>query len=277
VLRLNAADVMQVAEIAPTIDGKPNLEGIQEIRLRKLAEQQRLGRMAFQTAVEVYQKMKPGWKGLDEILIAQVIELADRLLRSDRILIEPPLFKNEEMQRRIVCTLNMQSIIEHMWQAIVQHNHEDIEPVFDADHPVRSTGEMRTWSTRRPNNPSKKSHMSRVVYDSTWEASAEFALEHSDAVVSWAKNDHLGFVVHYVHKGSRRKYTPDFLVRLSNGHMLVLEVKGEPGEASKAKTAAMQQWIKAVNHHGGFGKWDFVEVRNPAEVGGVVEGRNARL
>lgn len=270
-LRLNAADVMQIAEIAPTIDGKPNLSGITEIRLRELAERQRFGRIAFQTAVEVYQKMKPGWKGTDEILIAQVIELADRLLRSDRIVIEPPLFNNDEMRRRVVCTLKMQTIIDHMWQAIVQQNHEDIEPVFDSDHPVRSTGEMRPWQTRRPNDPTKKSHVSHVVYDSTWESTATFALEHSDAVAAWVKNDHIGFVVHYVHKGSRRKYTPDFLVRLSNGHMLVLEIKGEPGDISKAKHHAMQQWIKAVNHHGGFGTWHFAEAKNPAEVTGVVE------
>ena len=46
-------------------------------------------------------------------------------------------------------------------------------------------------------------------------------------VDAWVKNDHLGFEILYVFKGVVKKYRPDFLIRLKNGKMLVLEVKGQ--------------------------------------------------
>jgi type III restriction enzyme len=36
---------------------------------------------------------------------------------------------------------------------------------------------------------------------------------------------------------------------------LVLEVKGENDAQAKAKYAALDDWVKAVNQHGGFGIW----------------------
>ena len=38
---------------------------------------------------------------------------------------------------------------------------------------------------------------------------------------------------------------PDFLIRLSSGKTLVLEIKGEDSEQSRAKLAAMRAWVDA--------------------------------
>jgi type III restriction enzyme len=65
-----------------------------------------------------------------------------------------------------------------------------------------------------------------VVGDASWEQYAANIFEKSYAVLSYAKNDHLGFQIFYLWAGSRRRYVPDFLVRLSNGKTLVLEIKG---------------------------------------------------
>ena len=73
----------------------------------------------------------------------------------------------------------------------------------------------------------QRSHVNFCVFDSTWEASEAFALDHDPHVDAWVKNDHLGFEVHYLFQGGVRKYRPDFLVRLTNGVRLVLEVKGQ--------------------------------------------------
>ena len=73
------------------------------------------------------------------------------------------------------------------------------------------------------------------VYDSTWEASEAFTLDHDANVEAWVKNDHLGFEVLYVFKGVVRKYRPDFLIRLNNGKMLVLEVKGQDTQQDQTK------------------------------------------
>jgi type III restriction enzyme len=93
------------------------------------------------------------------------------------------------------------------------------------------------------------------VFDSTWEKAAADLLEKHDQVHAFAKNDHLGFRVQYLWNGATRRYIPDFLVRLANGKTLVLEIKGEDSEQSRAKAAAMQAWVGAVNAKGGFGVW----------------------
>ena len=45
------------------------------------------------------------------------------------------------------------------------------------------------------------------------------------AVAAWVKNDHLGFEIPYLYQGVVHKYRPDFLARLTNGDMLILETK----------------------------------------------------
>ena len=108
------------------------------------------------------------------------------------------------------------------------------------------------------------------VYDSTWEASDAFALEDSSEVAAWAKNDHLGFEVFYVYRGVVRKYRPDFLVRLRSGDMLVLETKGQSTEEDEVKHKYLEEWILAVNAHGGFGRWRLAVVRHPGEIRDVI-------
>ncbi|CAF0694759.1 hypothetical protein MPNT_170058 [Candidatus Methylacidithermus pantelleriae] len=91
-------------------------------------------------------------------------------------------------------------------------------------------------------------------------------LDNSNAVSAWVKNDHLGFEVLYVYRGVVRKYRPDFLVRLKNGDMLVVETKGEDTEQRKVKRRYLDEWTQAVNAHGGFGQWRPAVVRNPGEI-----------
>ena len=74
-------------------------------------------------------------------------------------------------------------------------------------------------------------------------------------MLAYAKNDHLGFQVHYLWNGATRRFVPDFLVRLANGKTLVLEIKGEDSEQDRAKRAALDAWVAAVNAKGGFGIW----------------------
>jgi len=111
-----------------------------------------------------------------------------------------------------------------------------------------------------------KSHINDCVYDSTWEASDAFALDDSDAVDAWVKNDHIGFEVLYVYRGVVRKYRPDFLVRLKSGDHLVLETKGQDTEQDKVKRRYLDEWTQAVNTHGGFGRWRWAVVKAPGEI-----------
>jgi type III restriction enzyme len=93
-------------------------------------------------------------------------------------------------------------VVQHIWQAIRFENAEQVEPVFDRDRPIRSTGDMGTWYTGKPCERTVRSHINFCVYDSAWEASEAFELDRNAAVEAWAKNDHLGFEILYVSTGA---------------------------------------------------------------------------
>jgi type III restriction enzyme len=195
-----------------------------------------------------------------------LVRIVEQFIRSDRIAISPPLFYQDELRRRLIITLNMSRVVQHVWDAVRQETTERLIPVFDRDHPIRSTGEMRTWYTGKPCHRTKKSHINVCVYDSTWEASDAFVLDDSDAVAAWVKNDHLSFEVLYVYRGVVRKYRPDFLVRLASGDMLVLETKGQDTEQDQVKRRYLDEWTQAVSAHGAFGRWHYAVAKNPGEI-----------
>jgi len=265
-LELDAANTAQVAELAPILEGKPDVTKIDRIELERLAGEFRIQRIIFETARDVFDQMQNAWKGNREVLFAQLLHLVEQFIRSNSIRITPSVFNEDELRRRLIITLNMSRVIQHVLDAVRQENTELLEPVFDRGHPIRSTGEMRAWYTGKPCTRTKKSHINVCVYDSTWESSDAFMLDNSDAVAAWAKNDHLGFEIAYLYQGVVRKYRPDFLVRLTNGDMLILETKGEESEQDRVKHRYLDEWVKAINAHGGFGNWRWAVARKPGDI-----------
>ena len=146
-LELNANQTVEVAELAPTVDGKPDVTKIAAIELERLAQEFRTQRIIFETARDVYDQMQKNWKGSKEFLLAQLVRLVEQFIRSDKIHISPPLFYQDALKRRLIITLNMTKVVQHMWEAIRFENTEKLEPVFDQDRPIRSTGGMATWDT----------------------------------------------------------------------------------------------------------------------------------
>lgn len=274
-LTLYAAQTAQIAELAPVLEGKPDVTKISRIEMERLAREFRTQRIIFETARDVFDQMKPAWRGSREVLLAQLVKIVERFIQMDRIAIEPPLFYQDELQRRLIITLNMSRVVQHIWEAVRQKNTERLTPVFDRDHPIRTTGEMRAWYTGKSRERTKKSHINVCVYDSAWEASDAFILDNSDTVAAWVKNDHLGFEVLYIYRGVVRKYRPDFLVKLSNGDMLVLETKGKDTEQDKAKRLYLDEWVKAVNAHGEFGQWRAAVTKQPGEIRDILINQTA--
>ena len=168
-------------------------------------------------------------------------------------------------------TLNMTRIVQHIWEAIRSENSESIEPVFDKDSPIRSTGKMKTWYTGKPCEYTKRSHINFCVFDSTWEASEAFELDRNPSVEAWVKNDHLGFEISYIFRGVVHKYRPDFIIRLKTGGYLVLETKGRETEEDKTKHRFLNEWVEGVNQKGGFGQWQWTVSRNPADVAEIID------
>lgn len=269
-LRLEAAETATLAQLAPVVEGKPDVSRITEISLDDLARRFRMQRITFEAARDVFDQMAPTWSGSREDLLTQLVGLVETFLASDRLTISPELFDQDSRRRRLLLTLNMNRIVRHLWSAIRHENTQDLTPVFDGEKPIRGTGDMLPWYTGRPWADTDRSHVNRCVLDSTWEASEAFALDRHPSVDAWAKNDHLGFEIVYVFDGVVRKYRPDFLVRLHNGTMLVLEVKGQDSPQNQAKRAALHQWAHAVTEHGGFGTWTWGVSKSPSDLQDVL-------
>ena len=265
-LEINASETAQVAELAPIVDGKPDFSKLSSIDLEALAREYRTQKIIFETARDIFDQMRASWPGSRESLIAQLVKLVEQFLLSDRLLITPPLFYQDETARRLLITLNMTKVMQHVWDAVRVENTERLEPVFDRSHPIRSTADMPTWYTGKPCHVTDRSHINMCVFDSAWEASEAFELGRNPLVDAWAKNDHLGFEVLYVYRGVVRKYRPDFIIRLKSENLLVLETKGQPDEQSYSKRRALEQWTQAVNQHGGFGWWSSDVSYSPGDI-----------
>ncbi|HNE00716.1 MAG TPA: type III restriction endonuclease subunit R, partial [Plasticicumulans sp.] len=214
----------------------------------------RLQRLLFVAARKAFEQLRPGYEGSREWLVQQLIRLVERFFASDRLEI-PSRFHQDPLRRRILIALSIDEIVQHVIGQIEQRNVERLEPVFDPQWPIGSTRQMRTWYTTRPCLETAKSQISHAVADSTWEQYTVGRLEACAGVAAFARNDHLGFQVHYLWHGSRRRYVPDFLIRFANGKQMVLEIKGEDSEQDRCKRRALDAWVQAVNSRGGFGVW----------------------
>jgi type III restriction enzyme len=269
-LPLNAANNATLAELAPIVDGKPDVSKLSEIDLIDLEKKFRMQRLVFAAAGEVFEQMKTEWTGPRDQLLAQLVQLVESFLTSDRIRITPKVYADDDARRRILLTLNMNRIVQHVQEAIVFENTESLEPVFDRERPVRSTADMPSWYTGKACERTKKSQVNFCVYDSRWEATEAFHLDRSPHVKAWVKNDHLGFEVFYVWEGVVHRYWPDFIVKLEDDTFLVLEVKGIDSQQNQTKRRFLDEWVSAVNAHGGFGFWQWAVSRNPSNVADVI-------
>jgi type III restriction enzyme len=165
----------------------------------------------------------------------------------------------------------MNKIVEHLWKYIRLEQTEKIIPIFDPNKKTRSTTDMRTWYTSKPCYITKKSPISHCVFDSAWEASESYRLEKNPHVKAWAKNDHLGFGILYVFEGIVHTYYPDFLIKLDNDKILVLETKGKDSLIVQEKRKALSEWIEAVNSLKDYGAWCSDISFNVADVDGIIE------
>jgi type III restriction enzyme len=263
-LALDPATTPVSAEIAPAVSGATDLSKVHIIDLEKLPEDFRLQRIVFRAARKTFEELQGRFTGNREYLVFQLIRLVEAFLASDRIAI-PSLYHQEPLRKRILFALNIDPIVQHLLRYVTQQNLEHIEPVFDEERPIGSTREMRTWYTTKACHPAVRSQISHMVADSAWEQYAANVLETSTHVAAYAKNDHLGFQIYYLWNGARRRFIPDFLIRLHNGRTLVLEIKGQDDAQNRAKRAALDAWVKGVNTKGGFGVWCWDVVFEPAQ------------
>lgn len=254
-LTLNAFDTREIAELAPVMDGKHDVTRLSEIDLEKLYSEVRLQSSVFRATLDIFKQIQPHWKGDFNSLFMQLVPVVEKFIESDSLQISPPMFVSDK-RKRVLVRLNAAKIVNHLAPHIQQENVESYELVVDTNKPIISTADMKAWDTSKPFVHTRKSHINFCVCDSRWESTTALYLDRSDKVSAWVKNDHINFEIRYMFDGGEHKYRPDFLAKLSNNEILVIETKGEEDQKDEVKRKAVLEWIRAVNQHGGFGKWN---------------------
>ena len=108
----------------------------------------------------------------------------------------------------------------------------------------------------------KKSVFNRIIGDSDLELLFARFLDDCDDVVSYAKNYFaVNFKLDYINAdGNISNYYPDFLVKLSDQRIVVVETKGREDLDVPLKMERLRQWCEDLNRVQAGVKYDFVYV-----------------
>ena len=143
-----------------------------------------------------------------------------------------------------------------------------IQAVLDPYNPEGSTRHVRftTSRTDRWESRADRSHVNYVILDSGWEGEFCHVVESHLKVRAYVKNRGLGLEVPYRYGSEMRRYVPDFIVLVDDGHgdkdllRLIVEIKGYRREDAKEKKATMETyWVPGVNNLHNYGRWAFAE------------------
>ncbi len=238
--------------------------------------EKRLQASVYEIAAELTHRLKDkrdDWSAR-HILFPQVLSIVWQYLEERVVVVD----ENTPLEE-IALLKYKQRIIERLTEAIepdVEAGEPPILPVIERFRPVGSTAEV-LFRTVRPTVGTTKSHISHVVLDAPqWEHTVAYQLERMPEVVAYARNDHLDFTIPYEWQGARHEYRPDYLIRLrgKDGQevIVILEVKGFETEQDRQKEAAARRWVRAVNHHGEFGRWRFVVCKDPGALRTLLSG-----
>ncbi len=150
-----------------------------------------------------------------------------------------------------------------------------IKALLDPYNPTGSTIHVRfnTSKTDRWETSADRCHINWVILDSDWEAEFCRVAESHPQVRAYVKNHNMGLEVPYRYGSEMRKYRPDFIVLVDDGHgpddllHLVVEIKGYRREDAKEKKSTMETyWVPGVNHLGKYGRWAFAEFADVYEI-----------
>ena len=162
-------------------------------------------------------------------------------------------------------------------RAHIETGHSSIRALLDPYNPVGTTrnvsfntSKTTRWDTSGISvggtSSGPKCQLNWIISDSDWETEFCRIAEAHPKVLSYVKNHNLGFEVPYLMAGEARRYRPDFILRVDDGHgaddplNLIVEIKGYRGEDAKAKKETMEvYWLPGVKALGTYGRWAFAE------------------
>ncbi|GMU65391.1 MAG: hypothetical protein AMXMBFR36_16650 [Acidobacteriota bacterium] len=256
-LSISTADVPTRVENAPMV-GEISIHDLEDLKHRRLQE------VDFRLARLLHQRRFPDqpWRFPELLRVvrawrSECLELKDRVFPQYLLFVEIGMKAVERIGRALSAegTTNPRLLpIAAPYDPVGTCRHVDFPTV------------KSVWPTRADKSP-----VSHAVCDTRdWEEKVAESLEGVPEVLSYVKNERLGFEIPYELGGEKRAYRPDFLVRWDDGRgaddplHLVVEVSGEKLEEKEAKVAtARDLWVPAVNNAGTWGRWAFYEIHDP--------------
>ncbi len=164
---------------------------------------------------------------------------------------------------------------EKIKQAITEgiEGEKTVKAILDPYNPAGTTHHVNFTTSRetRWQADPRKCPVNWVILDSDREAEFCRLAEAHPKVLSYVKNQNLGFEVPYLYGSQKRRYRPDFIVQLDDGREdrlnLVVEISGYPGGAKKEKKGTMDAyWVPGVNNLKRYGRWAYVEFTDHYEM-----------
>ncbi len=287
-MTLSTETVPFKTENAPIV-GETSIHTLEDLKLRRMQE---VGFLLAKLVLEKYfrwdgteRKGRPKEHTFDSDvqawLFPQVLDVTGRWLA------QCVTCKDNTFPQMLLLIENAHDAADRIYGAIVhsQEGQKTLMPILEPYNTIGSTKDV-DFDTTRPvyvTNPAY-CHISHVVGDTaSWEQKMAQALEDlgdEGVLFAYVKNQQLGFCIPYAVSGEEHNYMPDFIVRLDDSHgrddplHLIIEVTGERDREKAAKVAAARNlWIPAVNNHGSFGRWDFVEIADPWDAKNTIRAR----
>jgi type III restriction enzyme len=270
-LALSTVDIPTRTENAPIV-GEKSIHTLDDLKRHRPNE------VAFLLAKLTLEKYFRDDDGNDKPwLFPQILSIAKRWLD------ECVTLKDNTFPQLLLLIEFAHDAADRIYQAIIASTDGTpaLKPILRPYDTVGSTRYV-DFDTTRPVYATRadKCHISHVVADTgSWEQKMAEALEEMPEVVRYVKNHNLGFTIPYTLNGSERNYIPDFITCIDDGHgalnllNLIVEVSGEQRKDKAAKVAtARTLWVPAVNNHGGFGRWAFIEVADPWDAQNLIRG-----
>jgi type III restriction enzyme len=261
IMPLSSLDLPTRTESAPIV-GESTIHDLDDFKSRRLNE------VIFTIAKEVLEKYFRDEEGKQKPwLFPQILQITKDWMENCLVL------KDNTFPQMLLITRWTRMASEKIYRSIVSstEGQSKLKPVLRSFETVGSTDYV-DFDTTKPVylTAEDKSHISHVVADTeSWEQKMASVLEEMPEVISYVKNQSLGFSIPYVLEGDERSYLPDFIVRIKSENSdeilsLVLEVSGEKRKDKAAKVeTAKNLWVPAVNNNGAFGKWAFIEITDP--------------
>src|SRR3989338_1844552 len=168
-IELRPEDTPFRSELAPFLEGKPDSTKLTEINLsdekiEEMLKVLRKQRLTFEIARDIFDQVKPTWQGNKEFLLLQIVKIVEDFIDSNRLIIKGETY-NEDLKKRLLILLNMNKIVQHLFNAIRFENTKELVPIFDKEKPIKSTSNMPTKYTVKPCELNKKSHISHTIFD----------------------------------------------------------------------------------------------------------------